>query len=813
MGTDLLVSLRSLARHKVSSLVILLTLTLGVGALGAAWSAVDSVLLAPLPFDEPDRLVRVHMHPLTSADLEWESSVPAMRALRDQARSLDGLEGWGTTSGRLVVRLDDGLDRIEGQLVTAGFFDLLGVDPLLGRSFARDDDVPGAAPVVLLAESLWRTRYGSDPRVLGRTLEVEGEAREIVGVMPRDADLPVGAELWIPVGSAVPAQFMEAPQIAFINLIGRLAENTTPTAAEEEMDAILVRVIHPQVDANRASRTRISSLAGDLREPLRVPSLALLGAALLVLLTGAANVGGLLAVRALRRRGELAVRVGLGAEWRHLARLAVLETGVLAAGGGLGGLLLAPRLLDVLVARFPNSLFLSDAIRVDTSATLLTGGVSVGLGILFGVGLASWARRIDAAEALRPGGTRGVATSTSHPVLRLLVASQIATAVLVALAAGLMLRSVHGLADADPGFAKDGVLTFQVPLPPEIPGDVAQRNQLHRQLLDDLAALPGVEAAGGALMRPLHAPVGLDVTMTVEGRGGDQPEDGPLINLVPMSAGFFDTAGLRYLEGAGFTGDETADALGVVVLTRSVAERHWPGESPVGHRLKWGGPESQQPWLVVAGVVDDVRWRSIEEATPTAFVPFEQSGTWGLEHFAVRTATDPWTQLPAVRTAVQRLVPGSQPLDVATMSQMVDRALAGRTFVAALVGSLAATSLLLVALGLYGLLAFLVTLRTTEIGIRMALGATPGDVVAGILKDCGRIAALGVAAGVGLGLAAASALGASLAPHLAGLSLVDPWTFVAVPALVILLAVVAGGLPARRAARYDPAVALRDSTS
>lgn len=813
MGTDLLVSLRSLARHKVSSLVILLTLTVGVGALGAAWSAVDSVLLAPLPFEEPEQLVRVHMHPLHSADLEWESSVPAMRALRRQARSLDGLEGWGTTSGRLVVRLDDGLDRIEGQLVTAGFFDLLGVDPLLGRSFADADDVPGSAPVVLVSESLWRSRFGSDSAILGRTLEVEGEAREIVGVMPRNADLPVGAELWIPVGSAVPPQFLEMPQVAFVNLVGRLADDATPRAAEKEMDAILARVIHPQIDAAKASRTRVSSLAADLREPLRVPSLALLGAALLVLLTGAANVGGLLAVRALRRRGELAVRVGLGAEWRHLARLAVLETGVLAVAGGAGGLLLAPRLLDLLLARFPNSLFLSDAIRVDVSATLLAGGVSVGLGVLFGLGLAAWARRIDAAEALRPGGTRGVATSTSHPFLRLLVASQIATAVLVALAAGLLLRSVHGLADADPGFAKDGVLTFQVPLPPEVAGDVAEKNQLHRAMLDELASLPGVEAAGGTLMRPLHAPVGLDVQMTVEGRAGDQPEDGPLVNLVPASKGGFDALGLRLVEGHGFSGLETADSLGVVVLTRTLAQRHFPGDSPVGRRIKWGGPESDQPWLVVSGVVDDVRWRSIEEATPTAFVPFEQAGGWGLDHFAVRTAGNPWLHLEAVRDVVARHVPGSEPLDVATMGQMVDRALAGRTFVASLVGSLAATSLVLVALGLYGLLAFLVALRTSEIGIRMALGATPGDVVAGILTESGRIAALGVAAGLALAVAAVVVLGKSLAPHLAGLSLLDPWTFAAVPLLVAALAVVAGGLPARRAAIHDPAVALRESGS
>ena len=232
MGSDLLVSLRSLARNKVSSLVILVTLTVGVGALGAAWSAVDSVLLAPLPFPEPEQLVRVHMHPLNSSDLEWESSVPAMRALRDAAQSLDGLEGWGTTSGRLVVRLDDGLDRVEGQLVTAGFFDLLGVEPILGRGFERSDDVPGTAPVVLLSETLWRSRFGSDPGVLGRTLEVEGEAREIVGVMPRRADLPVGAQMWIPVGSAVPPQFLEAPQIAFVNLVGRLSDGASAGAAE-----------------------------------------------------------------------------------------------------------------------------------------------------------------------------------------------------------------------------------------------------------------------------------------------------------------------------------------------------------------------------------------------------------------------------------------------------------------------------------------------------------------------------------------------------------------------------------------------------
>ncbi len=808
MTSDLRASLRSLVRQRTSSLVIVAILALGIGALAAGWAAVRSVLLEPLPFEDPDRLVRIRMHPLTSEELEWESSVPAIEALRTEATTLAAIEGWGTTAGQMVVRFDEGLERVAGQLVTAGWFDLLGIRPLLGRSFEDADDVTGAPLVVLLSESLWRTRFGADPAILGRTLEVGDEMREIVGVMPRHADLPAGARIWMPLSPAVPPAFLEAPQVAFVNPVARLAEGATAAAAQTEMDAILRRVIHPQVPPAAASRTSVKSLAEELRAPLRVPSLALLAAALLVLLTGAANVGGLLAVRALRQRSELAVRLGLGAGWHHLVRRAALETGLLALAGGIGGAVLAPQILSVLVEKFPKTLFLADAITVDASALALAGLVSSALVLIVATGLALWARLVDASEALRGGG-RGLAGSVRHPLLRTLAGMQIALAVVAALAAGLLLRGLEILASTDPGFSGERVLTFQVPLPREIEADRERKDRLQRQLLEELDTLAGVEAAGGVLSRPLYTNVGLDTRVTIEGRSDDEPED-LLVNLVPISSSWLDASGMRLLQGRGFDGSESTDTPGVVLLTRSLAQRLWPDAAPVGRRLKWGGPKSPQPWLEVVGIVDDVRWRSIEEPTPTAFIPFEQSPGWGINHLAVHTEGDPWLRLEAVREVVRRHLPGSEPLDVATLSQMVDKALAGRTFVAVVVTALAVTSLVLAALGLYGLLTFLVTLRRTETGVRMALGASPRWILREILGDSVRLTAFGVGLGLAAGGIAAAAFDARFAPHLGGLSVFDPLTFAAVAVLVVAIGMVAGWLPAHRASRCDPATVLRD---
>lgn len=809
LPSDFRVALRGLFRAPAFTAVVVLTLALGLGANTAVFSVVYPVLLEPLPFAEPERLVRLYNHPVGNPEVTYEASIPDWRTFRESARTLDDLAGYATSSGGLLLELEDGsLERMGSGLVTWNLFSTLGVGPHLGRTFSADDDVTGAAPTVLLSEDLWRERFSADPAILGRTLEIEGETRTVIGILPQGVEYPVGARLWIPVATAVPESFLENAQLKFMNLVGRLQPGATLEQAQEEIRALQETVTNPPLPASAHSLATLGTLTEELVGDTRGPLLFLLGAALLLLGVAAANVGNLQLVRAVARRRELAVRAALGAGRRRIARLTLVESLWIALAAGVLGTGLAALGIERLMALNPQTFFRAGEVGIHPPVlgfTLLLVALAAGI---FGL-LPAWYGTHGPLARVLQSSQRSTGGRLGRRVLSGSVVAQVSLALVLLLGAGLLMRSFARLQAVDAGFSRQGVLTLAVPYLGDTYQDPASQDALYDRLVERVSALPGVEGAGGVLIRPLQSLVGYDFPLTVEGRPEEDQASNPLVNYQAVTPGTLRALGVPLLEGRAFTPADREDAPPVVIVSRPVAELLWPGESPVGQRLKWGGPESSNPWIEVVGVVGDGRYRRLEDVSLNVYVPHRQS-PWPLQHLVVRSAgSNPTALLGAVRRAIRDVDPALRPVDVATTEQMVSRSLARPRFLTLLLGLFAALALVLGAVGLYGMLSYLVTLRRREIGIRMALGARPGDALQLALGRALWLTSTGIAAGLVAGLVLSRLLEGMLSGVLYEVSHFDPWAFVAGPLGLLVVALLAALWPALRAGRVDPAEALR----
>ena len=811
--------LRRLTRTPGFTTLALVTLAVGIGANAAIFSVVWGVLLRPLPFPEPDRLVGLwNEAPGVNAAVGRIPHAPESYVLlRDRARSFESV---GLLAEEQVTLLEEGPPRtVPAARLTASTFQVLRARPLLGRLFDEEDDAPGGPPIVILSHDLWVRDFGADRRVVGRTVELSGESHEIVGVMPEDFRGVVrSAQLWRPYRideSLLPRTSFSFPMIA------RLVPEATVESANREVDALmesLPEAFPGGLTARMMEEARWSSFAiplhqqivGDLARTLWV----LLGAVGFVLLIACANVANLFVVRAEGRQREVALRTALGAGRWELVRHYLTESVTLALLGGAVGLGLAWLGVEGLLTLSPTELPRADGVGLTGPVVAFTGAVSVVAGLLFGGLPLLQARGRDLTVALKEGGRGGSAGRETHRLRSALVAGQVALAVVLLVGGGLLVRSFQELRDVDPGFTTEGVLAFDVALP-SAGYDDASAERFWQRLDETLATLPGVRSVGSADYIPLSPEQSENVTVAED----FQPEPGALPEVVRTSLvgpGYFETMGIDLVRGRAIVAEDLRSGEPLAVISRSLAERIWSGRDPIGRRISQDyspeGMGDDANWVRIVGVVEDVRDTGLA-AAPDEMVYLLRSsvaadGTRSTDFgmtWVVATEGDPASYGSAVREAVSSLDPGLPVMSVRTTADVVRSAMARTTFTMVLVGIAAAVALLLGVVGLYGVISYVVSQRIREIGVRMALGAEASRVRRMVVGQ-----GLGVAtAGIAAGLAAAALLTGLMESLLFGVSPADPLAFAVAPLVLLLVAAGASWVPAWRASRVDPSEALR----
>jgi predicted permease len=798
LGADLRHGLRLARRSPGFAAVVILTLGIGIGANAAVFSVVDGVLLRPLPFAEPERLVLVR---------GGMSVTGEYLAVREEVRSFDGVAAFNAFNQVSLTGEGDPV-RLSAAMISPELFPLLGIAPVLGRHFAPEEAVRGSESVAILSHSLWQQRFGGDPGVLGRRVRLDSEERTVVGVMPAGTRFPShDVQVWLPLATAgIPATEMWGAGGHFI--VARLAPGVSQQTATAEILGLAPRLrervpwqMPPDYWRGIDIAPLQQAMVGDVRSIL----LVLLGAVGLVLLIVCVNIANLFLARSAARTGEIAVRTTLGAGRGRLVRQLLTEGLVLTLLGGVLGVILALLGSRALLLLLPAELPRAAEVVVDGRVLLFTLVISLGAALLFGLAPALRASNPDLQGTLREGHRAGTGPARQRLAAGL-VASQIALAVVLVVGAGLLVRSLDRLLLVDPGFRADRVLTAAVDPPGFRYTTPVSELEFYETLIERLAALPG--AAGAAVASGLpFAGDAYGSVFVVEGQpdpatqGGDWPfADGRLT----VSNDYFRVLGVPLQAGRSFGTEESASGARSVVVSRSLADRYWPGTDPLGARIRFPG---DQEWRTVIGVVGDVRWGDLTgEPGGGLYIPLQQ-GWGGPMRILLATASSFDAAAAALRSTVSNLDPDAPVSEVRPMTQLV-AASAGETRAATLLLSIfAGIALLLGAVGIYGVTSYAVTQRLREYGIRMALGARGRD-VRGLVLRKGMLLSL---AGTVPGLLLAAAGARALSGLLYGVSATDPLTFLAVPLLLTAIALLAAYLPAHRAARVDPMSAIRTS--
>jgi predicted permease len=806
---DLRYGIRMLAKKPAFAAVAVLALALGIGANTAIFSVVNAVLLRPLPFKDPDRLMIVWED---NTKLGFPKDTPAPANFvdwRDQNQVFDGMAAVATQTFNLTGAGEP--EKLEGQRVSASFFPLLGVEPTLGRSFLPEEDRPEGERVVIMSHGLWQRRFGSDPAIVGKPLTLNGQPYTVVGVMPKSFRFPDPFEseteensVWVPI--AFSSQEASNRGGHYLLVYARAKPGVTVKQAQADMNTIAARLQQQYPDTNTSLGAVVTSLHEQVVGDIRPALLILLGAVAFVLLIACANVANLLLARAAARQKETALRTALGASRSRLIAQFMTESVLLAALGGAVGLLLAVVGMRVLVALMPANLSQAKDINIDAKVLGFTLLVSLVTGVIFGLAPALHASRPDLNESLKEGGkgTAGVARSR---VRGLLVISEVALALVLLIGAGLLINSFLRLRSVDPGFNADNLLTMKVVLPRLKYPDPVRRTAFYDELLQRVSSLPGVQSAGVTTNLPLTFK-GNNGGVTIEGRPEPAPDERPIVITRTVSPDYFRTMNIPVLKGRQFSPQDTADKPGVVIVSEATARQFWPGEDAIGKRIKLGGFNSDAPWLSVVGVAKDVRQFELDIAPkPQAYFPYAQMTYSYLapRDLVVRTSGDPLGLAAAVRGEVWAIDKDQPVSNVATMEQILSNSVARQRFNMLLLVIFAAVALVLAAVGIYGVISYSVTQRTHEIGIRMALGATSKDVLTLVVGQGLKL----VSAGVGIGLGSAFVLTRLMQSLLFGVSATDPTTFAAISAVLVAVAMLASYVPARKATKVDPMVALR----
>ena len=803
VGGDLRFAIRTLRRHAGFAAIVLVTLALGIGANAAIFSVVNAVVLRPLPYPNGDRLVVVWGNLHRPGVEEIPASAGEYVDYRDQNHAFDAIAAYGTTGFNLTGSGEP--ERVDGAVVSADVFGTLGVLPEIGRPFRGADERPGANDVAVISHALWTRRFGADHTIVGRTVAVDGRAVAIIGVMPRGFRFPDDAtDLWKPMLLDADALSADNRGSHGFTVVARLKRGVTIDQARSDLDVIASTFI-PQFPANyRAGFSTVvrrlqDEVVGDTGRALFV----LLGAVALVLLIACANVANLLLARAASRRKEIALRTALGASRVRLVRQLLTESVLMALAGGALGLTLASWGIGGLVAAAPDSLPRLREVGIDARVAAFTVIVSLATGVLFGLAPAMTASRLEVNDALKESGR----TAAAHGVGgRLLVIAEVAVSIVLLVSAGLLLRSFARLQDVQPGFAAERLLTLRVSLPGSKYTTFARGDAFFTDLFTGLQSRPAVRGVAAINSLPFSG-FGGSRSFQIEGRAPSRPDDTTEEQLRIVTDGYFAVMGIPLVTGREFAADDSLHRRRVAVVNEAFARKHFGGGA-VGKRVAF---ERDTPvWYEIVGIVGNIKDRGLDAGDrPELYVPYRQPlfAQWTVRpmYVVVRTDGDPIDLVSTVRREVARVDPDQPISDVRSMAERIDRSLTGRRFNATLLTLFAALALTLAAVGIYGLVAYAVTERTHEIGVRIALGATRTAVVAMVLRQGMVLAAIGAAVGV----AAALGVVRLLSGLLFGVSPADPATFAAIPLLLLLVALAACYIPARRATRVDPMSALR----
>jgi putative ABC transport system permease protein len=803
MLQDLLVSARALRRQPALAALAVITLALGIGAASAIFTVVDAVVLRPFPFTDQGRLVTVWKEDPRRQMAFVEVSFPDFADLRASTRTLSGLAAMSSVNLGFALSGDEGPVQVKGQLVSADFFDVLGVAPALGHGFPARADEPGAAPVVVLGHALWQQRYGGDPAAIGRAVRIDDTIATIAGVMPAGFSYPEGAELWAPVVSAIP-DIVNERRVQWMVLAGRLAPGASIESAKKELDAAIAGLnarFREGAEQRAVVKPLVAGILGDTRQAM----LLMLAGVCALLLIACANVAALLMVRASARQRADAIRLALGASRARVARLFVAEAALLSIAGCAAGLVLSLWTTALLVSIAPADLPRIAEAAPDVRALAFTLLVSAATAILCGLVPAFTVREARLEQLLRSGRSGGAVSLTGRHAL---VVLQVGAALVLLVGAGLMARSFVRLRTVDLGFDPRNLLTFELPLRSSAYPTPDHRRAFYDALLERLEGSPGVVAAAGVIRRPLAGPVGWDWTFEVEGQPPDESRRNPVVNFEAVSHEYFRTMAIPLLAGRLFTRADTWTSAGVVVVSESIASRHWGSPvAAVGRRVRFSMPETpfHQAWLTVVGVVADARYREMTTTRGDLYMTYQQC-TIPLNHFVIRTSGDPLALAPALRSYIAALDRDQAIDDLTTMEAIVGRELGDSRFTAQVLALFAALALLLASVGLYGVLAQAVGARTREIGIRMALGASAKGVLRLVVGQGLRLTLIGLA----IGTLAALVASRLLERLLFGVAPTDATTYAGVWILLGAVGVLASYLPARRAAAVDPLIALRE---
>jgi putative ABC transport system permease protein len=796
---DLRYGLRMLAKKPGFTAVAVFTLALGIGANSAIFSVVNGVLLRPMPLEDPDRLIKI-----------WESlpsggygtaSAPNLKDWREQNTVFNGVAAYTLSS--LNLRGQDSPERLSGAAVSSNFFDVVGVRPRLGRAFQAGEDEAGRNHVALLSHRLWQRAFGGDAGVVGKDVLLNGESYTVVGVMPPEFRFPSRLiEVWVPL--VIPPDQVNNRGNHWMFTLARLKPEAGFEQAREQMGVIAKRIEQQYPDSQAGRSVFLIPLQEETVQGIRPALRALMFAVGFVLLIACANVANLLLARATSRRREIAVRTALGAGRLRLVRQLLTESLLLAAAGGALGLAMAKWGVEALLVMAQNFLPRSNEVGLDWRVATFTAALSLLTGVFFGLIPALQSSRVDLQSALKDGAGAGGGAQTNW-LRSALVVMEVAATLVLLIGAGLLIKSFIRLYETDLGFKAEKVLTMSLALPLAKYPDVQAAAAFHQKLVDRVASLPGARAAGVINYLPLQQ-WGFNGGIAIDGQGPYEPGRGPLAEFRAISPDYFRTMGVPLISGRSFTPQDQSNSAPVVIVNQALAQRYLSGQDPIGKRIRSVGNN----WRTVVGVVGDVRQSGVTQlARAEVFVPVTQAIWTSLTQtmsLAVRAEAEPGALISAVRNAVKEIDPAQPVFNVKTMEAVVADSVSDRRLNMLLLGIFATVALTLAVTGIYSVMSYTVSQSTREIGVRMALGARPMDV----LK---LVAGQGMSltfAGVVLGVAGAFGLTRLMATLLYGVTATDPLTFAIVSALLVIVALLACLLPARRATKVDPMVALRN---
>ena len=801
MWLDLKFAARGLRRSPAFTAMAAACIALGVGVTTTIFTAVRGTLLRPLPYRDGDRLVSIYGRLAERNETGVNISWPDYLSWRDQSRSFEQLGMW--TWGTVNFSGEPEAERVDGAEVTPNLFPLLGVQPLLGRFFTPDEAVEGRNRVVLLSHDIWQRRFGGDVSIVGRAITVDAQPYTVVGVMPPRFNFPDRGNVWVPY---VPNEMALPRGNRFLaGAIGRLKPGVTIAEAQADLDVISKRLQQEYKEENAGWDAEVIGLRDDLVGDLRRPLLIFLGAVGMVLLIACTNVANLMLVRGATRQREVALRVALGAARHRVLGQVLVESTMIALIGGVVGTMLSRLGVLLLGMAFPNNVPFYISFGVDAQVIIFTLVLTVITGVLLGLVPALRATRVNLQTSLKDG-ARGDTDGRHRSHLRgALVVTEVALSLILLVSATLLLRSYRTLTSTNLGFDEHGILSATVGLPQVKYQNFAARRAFWTQLYERVAALPGVEAVGSANGIPFS---GWNVMagMTIEGRAPRRQGDELDVHYQSVSPDYFRAIGVPLVRGRGFGDADRDTSAHVALINESFVRKEFANEDPLGKRVRIGGPDSQDAWMTIIGVVKDYRHYRLPRPMGPALYRPQLAFPSRTQMLAIRTTVrDPNTLVPALRGILRDLDPDVPAYGVQSFEQVVSRSLWRQRLQGTTLGVFAALALVLAVVGIYGVISYIVAQRMRELGVRVALGASSRQVLALVLGHGARLTLVGVL----VGMVGALALTRVLARLLYGVAPTDLLTFIAVPLLLAAVAVIATWIPARRATKVDPVIAMR----